>query len=86
MRQQPGDNNCSRVLSQQVKPARLLSGFHYLWFDAPKLKAMGANRLFDRIAREIKGGSALRADDSDLSPGPKLVRQLTARRVPGERP
>jgi hypothetical protein len=57
-----------------------------LRFDAPQLKAMRADRLFDRIAGKVKGRSSPRPDHANLSPRRKLFREIAPRRVSGECP
>src|SRR5215475_8889349 len=57
-----------------------------LRFDAPQLKAMRADRLFDRISGKVKGRSSPRSDHANLSPRPKLFRESAPRCVSGERP
>jgi len=70
--------------SRQAEP-RALSRFRHLWFDAPELKAMSADGLFNRIAAKFVRRGALSADRANLSPGPELVRQFAARGVSGKR-
>src|SRR5215468_287432 len=50
-----------------------------LRFDAPQLKAMRADRLFDRIAGKVKGRSSPRPDHANLAPRPKLFREIAPR-------
>jgi len=59
--------------------------FHHVWFETPELKAMGADGLFDRIARKIVRRGAFGSDRSNLSPWPELIGQTAAGRISGER-
>jgi hypothetical protein len=79
----PKTRRCSR--SCQVEVCRALCSFRHLWFDAPELKAMSADRRFDCIAGKIVRRCALGSDRTNLPPGTKLIRQFAARRVSGER-
>jgi DDE superfamily endonuclease len=57
-------------------------------WDAPTRNsrpAMSADRRFDCIAGKIVRRCALGSDHTNLTPGTKLIRQLAARRVSGER-
>jgi hypothetical protein len=56
----PKTRRCSR--SSQAEVCGALCSFRHLWFDAPELKAMSADRRFDCIAGKIVGrcGTALR--------------------------
>jgi hypothetical protein len=74
----PKMRRCSR--SSQAEVCRALCSFRHLWFDAPDLKAMSADRRFDCIAGKIVRRCALGSDRTNLPPGTKLIRQLAARR------
>jgi len=63
-----------------------LPRFSHLCFDAPELKAMGTNGLFDRLAGKVVRRSVLGCDHSNRAPGAKPIRQLAARGVSGESP
>ena len=45
----------------------------HLWFEAPELKAMSADGLFDRITGKIVRRSVPGRDRTNLSPGTKLI-------------
>src|SRR5215468_3197703 len=70
---------CSRSIPMKTPLFRLR-------FDAPQLKAMRADRLFDRIAGKVKGRSSSGSDHANLSPRSKLFREIAPRCVSGERP
>jgi hypothetical protein len=61
MRSVSDRRSCSRSIQMKVPLFRLR-------FDAPQLKAMRADRLFDRLAGKVKGRSSPRPDHANLSP------------------
>ena len=56
----------------------------HLWFEAPELKAMSADGLFDRITGKIVRRSVPGRDRTNLSPGTKLIWQIATGYVSGE--
>jgi len=79
------DDNCSEDAgrcsrSSQAEPRALC----HLWFDAPELKAMSADGLFDRITGKFVRRSVPGRDRTNLSPGTKLIWQIAAGHVSDE--
>jgi hypothetical protein len=74
----PKTRRCSR--SSEAKPRALC----HLWFDAPELKAMSADGLFDRITGKFVRRSVPGRDRTNLSPGTKLIWQIAAGHVSDE--
>ena len=88
MHQRPGDANGSEdvaLVSVESGGAReLYPGFAIFWFDAPELKAMSADGLFNRITGEIVRWSVPGRDRTNLSPGTKLIWQIATGHVSDE--
>jgi hypothetical protein len=79
------DENCSEdatlVLVERGEAPRALCD---LWFDAPELKTMSADSLFDRITGKIVRRSVPGRDRTNLSPGTKLIWQIATGHVSDE--
>src|SRR5258708_7086558 len=70
------------VLGGVRRSPRALS---HLWFEAPELKAMSADGLFDRITGKFVRRSVPGRDRTNLSPGTKLIRRIATGHVSDER-
>src|SRR5262249_11535840 len=73
--------------SRRARASEFASGLSFGFLDqAPELKSLGIDCLFDRIAGEVIGRSAVRPDRARGGPGTIVVREAAAREVEREGP
>src|SRR5215471_20850965 len=73
--------------SRRARASEFASGLSFGFLDeAPELKSLDIDCLFDRIAGEVIGRSAVRPDRARGGPGTMALRELAAREVAREGP
>src|SRR5215831_19909748 len=73
--------------SRRARASEFASGLSFGFLDeAPELKSLGIDCLFDRIAGEVIGRSAVRPDRARGGPGTMVLRESAAREVAREGP